>query len=275
MRPTSLYPGIGVAGLALGCLLAPAQGQDAPQPPSDSVMLVHQARTAYFVAAPPPLAASMQRAVAAFCETAGDTARAPVAWLCDRAPLGFLREVDVLGTELQTGLACREESLEPGIRFHLVEMIDYGRDCVPVRRRADSGAHFVSAEDLLFEPEEQDAKPYGEFLAYTSGCVNCHHQTHRSIINAPPLLIVRSYTLAEFRKLLKTGITRTGRDMTAEASVMGIVAKEQFAHFTEDDVAALFAFLTTDWTAGRAREEEKKIPILYKPLIDKGELPPP
>ena len=114
----------------------------------------------------------------------------------------------------------------------------------------------------------------GEHLAYTVGCVNCHHQTHKSIINAPPLLVVKGYSLPEFRKLMRTGITRAGRDMLAQGSVMGIVAKEQFSHFTDGEIAAIYAFLTREWTQERAVEEEKKIPILFKPLSEKGALAP-
>ena len=61
----------------------------------------------------------------------------------------------------------------------------------------------------------------GEHLAYTVGCVNCHHQTDKHIINAPPLVIVKAYSLPEFRRLLKTGVTKAGRDMATEGSVMG------------------------------------------------------
>ena len=104
----------------------------------------------------------------------------------------------------------------------------------------------------------------GEHLVYTVGCVNCHHQTPKEIINAPPLVVVKSYSLPEFRKLMKTGVTRGGRDMLAQGSVMGIVAKEQFSHFTDDEVAAVYGFLTREWTAQRGLQEEKKIPILYK-----------
>jgi len=118
------------------------------------------------------------------------------------------------------------------------------------------------------------ASPSGEHLVYTVGCVNCHHQTAKQIINAPPLVIVKTYSLPEFRKLMKTGITRTGRDMLAESSAMGIVAKEQFSHFTDEEVMAVYTFLTTKWTAQRGVEEEKKIPILFKALIDKGEIRP-
>ena len=52
--------------------------------------------------------------------------------------------------------------------------------------------------------------------------------------------------------------------MLAQGSVMGIVAKEQFSHFTDDEVAAVYGFLTREWTAQRGLQEEKKIPILYK-----------
>ena len=111
----------------------------------------------------------------------------------------------------------------------------------------------------------QAADPSGEHLAYTVGCVNCHHQTDKHIINAPPLVIVKAYSLPEFRKLMRTGITKAGRDMASQGSVMGFVAKEQFSHFTDAEVSALYEFFTTKWTAERGIEEEKKIPIYFKP----------
>jgi hypothetical protein len=111
----------------------------------------------------------------------------------------------------------------------------------------------------------QAAELSGEHLAYTVGCVNCHHQTDKHVINAPPLVIVKAYTLPEFRKLMKTGITKAGRDMAAQGSVMGFVAKEQFAHFTDAEVFALYEYFTKSWTAERGIEEEKKIPIYFKP----------
>jgi|KBSMisStaDraftv2_1062788.scaffolds.fasta_scaffold36036_7 cytochrome c553 len=117
--------------------------------------------------------------------------------------------------------------------------------------------------------------PSGEHLVYTVGCVNCHHQTHKKIMNAPPLVIVKAYSLPQFRRLMKTGVTKTGRNMVAEGSVMGVVAQEQFSHFTDEEVEAIHGFLSTEWTAERGLEEEKKIPILFRKQIDKGELPPP
>ena len=114
------------------------------------------------------------------------------------------------------------------------------------------------------------ATPSGEHLAYTVGCINCHHQTDKHIINAPPLTVIKAYSISEFRKLMKTGITKAGRDMASQGSVMGFVAKEQFSHLTDAEVGALYEFFTKDWTAERGIEEEKKIPIYFKPSHDKG-----
>jgi len=104
----------------------------------------------------------------------------------------------------------------------------------------------------------------GEHLAYTVGCVNCHHQTDKHIINAPPLVVITSYSIGEFRRLMKTGVTKAGRDMASEGSVMGFVAKEQFSHLTDAEVTALYNFFRKEWTAARGVEEEKKIPIYFK-----------
>lgn len=111
--------------------------------------------------------------------------------------------------------------------------------------------------------------PSGERLAYLVGCVNCHHQTPKEILNAPPLSMVQSYSLPEFRTLLKTGVTRDGRDMYAQGSIMGIVAREQLSHFTDDEVAAVHEFLQKGWTTERAAREEAKIDTFPPPTFMK------
>lgn len=113
------------------------------------------------------------------------------------------------------------------------------------------------------------APPSGERLTYLVGCVNCHHQTPKEILNAPPLLIVKAYSLPEFRTLLKTGVTRSGRDMYAQGSIMGIVAREQLSHFTEDEVAAVHEFLQKEWTAERAAQEEARMAMFPPPTFMK------
>ncbi len=88
-------------------------------------------------------------------------------------------------------------------------------------------------------------------------------------MNAPPLVVVRGYSLPEFRTLLKTGVTRDGRDMYAQGSIMGIVAREQLSHFTDDEVAAVHEFLRKQWTAERAAQEEAKIGTFPQPAFMK------
>jgi hypothetical protein len=107
--------------------------------------------------------------------------------------------------------------------------------------------------------------PSGERLVYVIGCVNCHHQTPKEILNAPPLTIVKSYSLPEFKTLLKTGVTRDGRDMYAQGSIMGIVAREQLSYLTDDEVVAIHRFLQNDWTAERGVQEEAKIATFPPP----------
>jgi cytochrome c553 len=104
----------------------------------------------------------------------------------------------------------------------------------------------------------------GERLAYVVGCINCHHQTPKEIMPAPPLAVVNGYTLPEFRVLMKSGVARSGRNLVAESSVMGIVAQEQFSYLTDAEIDALYHFLHEQWTPARAAEEEAKIPRLYK-----------
>lgn len=111
------------------------------------------------------------------------------------------------------------------------------------------------------------APPSGERLVYMVGCVNCHHQTPKEILNAPPLVVVKTYSLPEFRTLLKTGVTRSGRDMYAEGSIMGIVAREQLSYLTDEEVAAIHTFLQVDWTAERGALEEAKIATFPPPTF--------
>ena len=119
----------------------------------------------------------------------------------------------------------------------------------------------------------EGAKPEpisGERLLYIVGCVNCHHQTPKEILNAPPLVVVQSYSLPEFRTLLKTGVTRTGRDMYAQGSIMGIVAREQLSLLTDDEVRLIHEFLQKGWTAERGAKEEAKIAQFPPPTYMKN-----
>ncbi len=112
------------------------------------------------------------------------------------------------------------------------------------------------------------APPSGERLAYVVGCVNCHHQTPKAIMPAPPLGIAKAYSLAEFKHLLRTGVTRDGRDLLEKSSLMGIVATEQLRFLTDEEMTAIYEYLKNDWTAEKAAAEEAKIPELYRNAPD-------
>lgn len=109
----------------------------------------------------------------------------------------------------------------------------------------------------------------GERLAYLVGCVNCHHQTPKEILNAPPLVIVKGYSLEDFRTLMKTGVARDGRDMYAQGSIMGIVAREQLSHLTDQELVAVHQYLLNEWTAQRGVDEEAKIATFPPPTFMK------
>lgn len=109
-----------------------------------------------------------------------------------------------------------------------------------------------------------ESETEGQRLAYVLGCVNCHHQTPRDIINAPPLVIVQSYSYEQFTRLLKSGVTATERNLVEFGSIMGIVAIEQFSHLKDEEIAILFDYLKNTWTQDLALQEESKIPSLYK-----------
>ena len=57
--------------------------------------------------------------------------------------------------------------------------------------------HFMAAAVMVLPLAALAGSPSGEHLVYTVGCVNCHHQTAKEIINAPPLIIVKAYSLPE------------------------------------------------------------------------------
>ncbi len=118
-------------------------------------------------------------------------------------------------------------------------------------------------------PAAKVAAPSGERLAYAVGCVNCHHQTPKEILNAPPLMVVKGYSLPEFKTLLKTGLARDGRDLYAQGSIMGIVAREQLSYLTDDEAAAVHTFLQKEWTAERAAKEDAKIATFPPPTFVK------
>lgn len=83
----------------------------------------------------------------------------------------------------------------------------------------------------------------GEYLAMTS-CNECHGFDLRSHApwpgTAPDLIVVGAYTPEQFTTLMREGVPSSG----AELPMMGPVARGRFTHWTDDEVADLYAYLT-------------------------------
>ncbi len=84
----------------------------------------------------------------------------------------------------------------------------------------------------------------GEYIAMTT-CNECHGFSLRADSPwpegmAPDLIIVSAYDEDAFRTLMKTGVALGGREL----EMMSGVARGRFAHFTDDEVGDLYAFLS-------------------------------
>lgn len=83
----------------------------------------------------------------------------------------------------------------------------------------------------------------GEYLAMTS-CNECHGFDLRSHApwpeTAPDLIVVGAYTSEQFTTLMREGVPSSG----AELEMMGPVARGRFTHWTDEEVADLYAYLT-------------------------------
>ena len=66
-----------------------------------------------------------------------------------------------------------------------------------------------------------------------------------------------------------SGVARDGRDLYAQGSIMGIVAREQLSFLSDEEVAAVHAFLQKDWTTERAAKEDAKIATFPPPTFVK------
>jgi mono/diheme cytochrome c family protein len=83
-----------------------------------------------------------------------------------------------------------------------------------------------------------DAASRGEYLA-RSACSECHGQRLEGAEDTPALSVVAAYSQAEFTRLMREGVPRDGRKL----GLMGETARNRFAHLSDDEVAALYAFL--------------------------------
>lgn len=83
----------------------------------------------------------------------------------------------------------------------------------------------------------------GRHFAMTN-CAECHGSSFggeepKPGLKAPDLSIVGAYDLAAFTKLMRTGVPASGKKLV----LMGDVAKSDFSHLTDEEIAAIHAYL--------------------------------
>jgi mono/diheme cytochrome c family protein len=85
---------------------------------------------------------------------------------------------------------------------------------------------------------------HGKYLALLV-CAECHGldfkgQEMPDEASPPDLIVTSAYTRDEFTELMRSGASLNGRDL----GLMGEVARYRFSAFTDDEIDALYAFLT-------------------------------
>jgi cytochrome c553 len=117
----------------------------------------------------------------------------------------------------------------------------------PIGRIGLALGQFKVAAQLITEaippPEAtSEAAAVGRYLAVTT-CPQCHSADLRGTSNpgftSPSLEVVAGYTPEAFKQLLRTGVALGGRNL----GMMSPWARDHLSHFTDAEIAALFAYL--------------------------------
>lgn len=76
-------------------------------------------------------------------------------------------------------------------------------------------------------------------------CAECHGLDEKGYPEEgrPPLLVAKAYSLDQFRRLLHTGTTISGKE--SASGLMTGVARKRFVYLTEDEIAGLHAYLVS------------------------------
>ncbi len=92
-------------------------------------------------------------------------------------------------------------------------------------------------------PRGGDARTLGAYLA-RSICTECHGtalEGSTGFMVTPPLAVVGSYDPDQFRRLMREGLALGDR----EVGLMSEVARGRFRHYTDEEIDALYAYLST------------------------------
>jgi len=144
-----------------------------------------------------------------------------------------------------------------GLIAYLRTLPDKGSDTLPAtslrllaRVGLVMGQYKLEPVDITHDapraPNGPDPAARGQYLA-KSTCSECHGQQLEGSEETPALSIVAGYSQAEFARLMREGVPRDGRKL----ALMGDVARSRFVHFSDEEVGALYAYLSTRMTASR------------------------
>jgi cytochrome c553 len=83
-----------------------------------------------------------------------------------------------------------------------------------------------------------DPVGFGRYLS-TTACTECHGADLDGGRDVPDLRIAAAYTSEQFARLMHDGVALGDRD----TGFMSSVARGRFRHFTDEEIAALYAYL--------------------------------
>jgi len=105
----------------------------------------------------------------------------------------------------------------------------------------ESQAKQIAAASPAAAPGDPDDPVHrGRYLVMSS-CTECHGQKLEGsdLTKAPPLIVAKGYSSADFTTLMHTGIALGGRKL----ELMREVANSRFAHFTDQELSDVYTFL--------------------------------
>jgi cytochrome c553 len=117
----------------------------------------------------------------------------------------------------------------------------------PVLRAALAAGKIKTAPEQIaalvpLPPAPGDGAQLGRYIATTS-CTECHGNALEGNVNpeftSPDLHIVRGYSLADFRKLMREGVALGNR----EVGLMSEIAKLDLSHLTDAEIDSLYSYL--------------------------------
>jgi len=103
-----------------------------------------------------------------------------------------------------------------------------------------TAANIASLPPAVRAFDAGDAASHGQYLVMNY-CTECHGQNLEgfAVIKAPALVVAKGYSAEQFSRLMSEGVALGERQL----GLMKSVSKARFAHLTDDERQAVFAFL--------------------------------